>query len=115
MNARTITAADESEAAIYAEGTKYTKAVIIRAYREHLDAAGEPLDIQRFCETVLGIGGHTYRIAFATEAGGWDVVDTFTAADDDAANTYAEEHYAGQDWYVLDAAGRNINGGRDQN
>lgn len=63
----------------------------------------------------FGIGEKSYRVAFATEAGRWDVVHTFTAADDDAANAYAEERYAGQDWYVLDAGGRNINGGRDQN
>lgn len=63
----------------------------------------------------FGIGEKSYRVAFVTAAGGWDVVETFTAVDDDAANAYAEENYAGQDWYVLNDAGRNINGGRDQN
>jgi hypothetical protein len=41
-------------------------------------------------------------------------VDTFQAADDTAANQYAETHYTGDEWYVLDDTGRNINGGRDQ-
>lgn len=50
-----ITPEIETEAATWAEGTKYTAADILRAYREHLGMAAEPLDIQRFCETVLGI------------------------------------------------------------
>lgn len=50
-----ITPEIETEAAIYADGTRFTKADILRAYREHLAAAAEPLEIQRFCETVLGI------------------------------------------------------------
>jgi hypothetical protein len=55
---------------------------------------------------------HEYRIAFMLEATGrFEVVETFTAADDDAANEYAEQHYDGRPWYVLDPAGRNINGG----
>ncbi len=55
-----------------------------------------------------------YRIAFARNDGSWDVVETFSAVDDDAANAYAAENCVDQDWYVLDACGRNINGGRDQ-
>lgn len=55
-----------------------------------------------------------YRIAYAMSGGEWDVVDTFLASDDDAANRYAETHYTGDEWYVLDDTGRNINGGRDQ-
>jgi hypothetical protein len=54
-----------------------------------------------------------YRIAYATTNGEWDVVETFRAADDAAANAYAEENSVGE-WYVLDDQGRNINGGRDQ-
>jgi hypothetical protein len=42
------------------------------------------------------------------------VVETFRATDNAAANAYAEEHYSGDEWYVLDDAGRNINGGHDQ-
>lgn len=50
-----ITPEIETEAAVYADGTRYTKSDILRAYREHLATAAEPLDIQRFCESVLGI------------------------------------------------------------
>lgn len=54
-----------------------------------------------------------YRIAYAMGNGEWDVVDAFMAADDDAANAYAEATYSGDEWYVLDASGRNINGGAE--
>jgi len=40
------------------------------------------------------------------------VVSSFRAADDAAANAYAETEYGQQEWYVLDSTGRNINGGR---
>ena len=50
-----------------------------------------------------------YRVAFTMESGEWDVVETFHAASNTAANEYAEENYADRDWYVLDAAGKNIN------
>lgn len=50
----------------------------------------------------------TYRIAFACESGEWDVF--FEADDNDAANAYAEEHYTGQEWYITDESGNNING-----
>ena len=54
-----------------------------------------------------------YKIACALETGpdGWDVVEVFNAPDEDTANGYAENFYAGEEWYVLDATGRNINGG----
>jgi len=52
-----------------------------------------------------------YRIAFVRESGEWDVVSSFRAADDAAANAYAETEYGQQEWYVLDSTGRNINGG----
>jgi hypothetical protein len=55
-----------------------------------------------------------YRIAYPLADGGWDIVDTFRALDDSDANAYAETHYDGDEWYVLDANNRNINGGRDQ-
>ena len=55
-----------------------------------------------------------YRIAYPMTNGEWDVVDTFLASDDAAANHYAETHYTGDEWFVLDGTGRNINGGRDQ-
>ena len=57
--ARQLTAEEMSEAAIWAEGTRYTKEDIVREYRAHLrraeDDGAEPSDIQRFCEMVLEI------------------------------------------------------------
>jgi|LakMenEpi03Aug12_release.lakeMendotaPanAssembly.Ray.scaffolds.fasta_scaffold3059513_2 hypothetical protein len=52
-----------------------------------------------------------YRIAFVAADGRWEVVEAFDAPHRDAANAYAEEHYAGRDWYVIDDRGDNINGG----
>ena len=49
-----------------------------------------------------------YQIAFAMESGNWDIVETFAAADDIAAEAYAEKNYTGQGWYVL-CEGKNIN------
>jgi len=63
---------------------------------------------------LLLVDGREYRIAYAMGSGEWDVVDRFMALDDSAANAYAEQHYAGDAWYVQDSTGRNINGGRDQ-
>lgn len=56
-----------------------------------------------------------YQIAFVLEATGeFEVVETFHAADDQAANDYAEYEYGDRPWYVLDSSGRNINGGPHQ-
>lgn len=55
--------------------------------------------------------GREYRVAYAMSSGEWDVVDRFTAHSDRAANAYAARHYDNDEWYVLDANGRNINGG----
>jgi hypothetical protein len=52
-----------------------------------------------------------YRIAFPMESGEWDVVETFTAESSDDANAYAEANYSDSEWFVLDASGKNINGG----
>jgi hypothetical protein len=52
----------------------------------------------------------TYYIAFPTESGAWDIVETFEAEDDAAAEAYAEEEYDGQDWWVLNSKRENING-----
>jgi hypothetical protein len=57
------------------------------------------------------VEGREYCIAYAAGSGEWDVVDRFLALDDDGANAYAEAIYSGDEWYVLDADGRNINGG----
>lgn len=39
-----------------------------------------------------------------------NVLESIRMTDDAAATAYAEEHHAGQEWYVLDANGQNING-----
>lgn len=59
----------------------------------------------------LAMDGREYRVAFARADGTFAVRERFVALDDDEANAYAEQHYDGQEWYVLDASGRNINGG----
>ena len=52
-----------------------------------------------------------YSIAFVLEGtGGFEVLETFSAAGNDAANDYAEQNYPGRPWYVLNASGENING-----
>jgi len=53
----------------------------------------------------------TYRIAFVSADGSFDIVREFFVHNDAEANQYAEDHYGDQDWYVLDARGNNINGG----
>lgn len=60
----------------------------------------------------LAMDSREYRIAFARNNGTFWVRERFVALDDDEANAYAERHYDGQEWYVLDSTGRNINGGR---
>ena len=55
-----------------------------------------------------------YQIATPLADGAWDVLERFEAYCDEDANEYAEIHWDDQHWYVLDATGRNINGGRDQ-
>lgn len=58
-------------------------------------------------------GEPEYRIAFVRYDGGWDVVETFSAADDDAAREYAVSEHGENDVFVLDHNGRNIDGGVD--
>jgi hypothetical protein len=38
-------------------------------------------------------------------------VEWGAGATDDDANAHAEQHYTGDEWFVLDRDGRNINGG----
>ena len=53
----------------------------------------------------------TYLIAEILNTGDWGILGEFVAADDDAANAYAEEHYNDIDWYVLYQSTQvNING-----
>ena len=62
-----ITPEIETEAAIWAEGTRFSEQDIIKAYREHLRTASEPLDIQSFCEQVLGIDPNGEDTAIVTD------------------------------------------------
>ena len=51
-----------------------------------------------------------YNIAFVIYSdGSFDIIEQFMASDDAAANSYAEKNYPDDEWYVLNAAGRNIN------
>ena len=61
--------------------------------------------------TLLDSQAREYRIAYAMGNGEWDVVDRFMAVNDAGANAYAATYYDGDEWYVLDDTGRNINGG----
>lgn len=61
--------------------------------------------------TLLDSQAREYRIAYAMGNGEWDIVDRFLALDDAGANAYASTYYDGDEWYVLDDTGRNINGG----
>jgi len=67
------------------------------------------MDIEVYVELLTS--GQEYRVAFVRADGEFDVVERFMALDDDGANAYAEQYYDGQEWYVLDSTGRNINGG----
>ena len=50
-----------------------------------------------------------YDIA-VTDGDGWHILESIRVADDAAANAYAEQNHADQEWYVLNANGDNING-----
>jgi hypothetical protein len=52
----------------------------------------------------------TYRIAFVSANGDFEIVEEFDACDDEAANDYAEQHYGDKEWLVLNADGQNISG-----
>jgi hypothetical protein len=54
----------------------------------------------------------SYRIVIrdGDYSDGWHELDAIRAADDAAANEYAEKHFAVEEWYVLDEDGNNING-----
>ena len=66
---------------------------------------------------------NTYKIAFESERPTaiydglgkmreppyFSVVEEFVAATDEEANDYAEANYEGQEWFLLDSDGENIN------
>ena len=64
---------------------------------------------QPFAGSVEELQAREYRIALVKNDGSWDVIATFAAVNDAAANAYAEEHHADVEWYVIDAEGKNIN------
>lgn len=79
---------------------------------------GHPLALQSVADAIaeakaMDDSDKSYSLAFVKADGSWDIVQTFSASDNDAAKSWADRHYAGQDWYVLDSDGRNINGGVD--
>lgn len=85
----------------------------LRAIRDAGDANWSNEEISELashCETRLDdVYSKAYEIA-VPEGDGWHVLEGIRVADDAAANAYAEQHYADREWYVLDAAGNNING-----
>lgn len=50
-----------------------------------------------------------YSIAVTMESGAFDIIETFEAVDDVAAERYAATYHPDLEWYVLDADGDNIN------
>ena len=51
-----------------------------------------------------------YSVALVNGSdGSFEVIEQFTAENDEAANAYAEQHYPEDEWFVLDEQGRNIN------
>lgn len=73
----------------------------------HQTGAGEK--IMKLSKPQL-VGVENYAIAFQAADGDWDYAETFHADNDAAANEYAQRNYAGQEWYVVDEDGDNING-----
>lgn len=68
MSNNIITPEIESEAAIWAAGTRYTKENIVKGYRVHAEVCGEhALDIQQFCEQILGIDPYGNDTAFVRD------------------------------------------------
>lgn len=53
-----------------------------------------------------------YSVALVNGSdGSFEVIEQFTAASDAEATAYAEHNYSEDEWFVLDAQGKNINGG----
>lgn len=51
-----------------------------------------------------------YSVALVNGSdGSFEVIEQFTAASDAEANAYAEQHHPEDEWFVLDAQGKNIN------
>jgi hypothetical protein len=77
------------------------------------EATRGPVATKGCCHCCGEVAEVEYRIAYMLNATGeFEIIETFTAADDAAANAYAEANHDGE-WYVLNPAGRNINAGID--
>jgi len=78
------------------------------------DAEAKAAELRRadvHSRPMLIVRPRTYSVAFVLEATGeFEIVEHFSATDDEAANAYAENNYQGRPWYVLDESGENING-----
>jgi hypothetical protein len=68
------------------------------------------LEDSTFFRFVANVVTREYQIAFPKTEGTWDVVETFEACGNYAANRYAEDAYPDDEWWLL-CDGRNINGG----
>jgi hypothetical protein len=86
--------------------TEDEKAAVADANDAGREAAGQVIDD---ADAMLS----EYRVAYMVDTTGeFEIVETFTAADDAEANAYAEANHDGE-WYVLNDKGRNINAGVD--
>jgi len=73
----------------------------------------ESNDTDKATSKLRWTGPRTYKIAVVVEGSldeDFDIIETFEAENDAAANRYAEEYCEDVEWYVLDADGNNING-----
>lgn len=52
-----------------------------------------------------------YQIALCRESGEFEVVETLEWCDEEAdAESYADENWGDEEWYILDEHGNNCNG-----
>lgn len=77
---------------------------------------GDPIALRAVADAIANAKAmddtaRNYSLAFVKADGSFDIVETFAASSNEAANEWAENHYADKEWYVLDNTGRNINGG----
>lgn len=77
--------------------------------QKDFDAVAAVLDASTPEQISAAIEENTYYIAYQRESGKFEIVEDFTAKSDESANAYAEQHFANDDWYVLDSNKQNIN------
>lgn len=78
---------------------------------QHIGETIGDIDAKKFVRMIGQVATREYQIAFVMTDGRFDVVETFEACGNAAANEYAESNYCDREWYVL-RDGRNINGGK---